>query len=237
MKAGREAMGVLLDNPVWYALRGAHAEAAIGDGLARQYPRDMTPFSALAEASPAAYTDLGRHLPRGLEARLFRTHAEPVPEGWESLSATPILQMVLDGPVRVERAASDELRIRLLTAQDTAALLDLAAATKPGPFYQRTAELGTYVGIFRGERLVAMAGERFRLPGYVELSAIAVETAARGRGLAAALMIHLCRRAAERGDVPFLHVFPSNPAVALYQRLWFRTRAQLWVLWRRPFPA
>ena len=38
-----------LDNPVWYALTGPHANIAIGRGGARHYPRDKAPFSAIAE--------------------------------------------------------------------------------------------------------------------------------------------------------------------------------------------
>src|SRR3954469_7538978 len=85
-----------LDNPVWHALAGPHAGVALGHGGARHYPRDMAPFSALAEATPAAYADLAADLPPGLEARLFRPAEEPAPSGWEVVSARPILQMVAD---------------------------------------------------------------------------------------------------------------------------------------------
>ena len=225
-----------LDNPVWHALVGPNAGVAIGDGLARHYPRDMAPFSAVAEPSPAAYVDLKRDLPKGLEARLFRPAEELVPEGWESVGAWPIVQMVLDRAASGDRGTPADQRVRPLAAVDVAAMLDLAEAAKPGPFDRRTAELGAFVGVFQDKRLVAMAGERFRLPGYVELSAIAVHRETRGRGLASALILALCQRATERDEIPFLHVFPDNPAMALYERLGFRTRARLWVLWRRPVP-
>ena len=58
----------VLDNPVWHALIGPHAEHAIGQGLARHYPRDIAPFSAIADATSGAYADLGAKLPAGLEA-------------------------------------------------------------------------------------------------------------------------------------------------------------------------
>ena len=45
-----------LDNPAWHALTGTHAAVALGAGLARHYPRDMAPFSAIAEATPAKST-------------------------------------------------------------------------------------------------------------------------------------------------------------------------------------
>ena len=113
-------------------------------------------------------------------------------------------------------------------------MLELAEATNPGPFDRRTPELGVFVGVFQDARLVGMAGERFRLPGFVELSAIAVHPAARGKGLAAMMIRRLSSLAFARDETPFLRVFPNNPAVELYERLGFRTRAELWILWRRP---
>jgi predicted GNAT family acetyltransferase len=58
----------------------------------------------------------------------------------------------------------------------------LAEAARPGPFDRRTVLLGHYAGVRRSGRLVAMAGQRFRLPGHVELSAICVHPDWRGMG-------------------------------------------------------
>jgi hypothetical protein len=69
--------------PFWHALIGAHAELALGHGRARHYPRDVVPFSAIAEPTPEAYADLAVDLPPELEARLFRPAEEPTPAGWE----------------------------------------------------------------------------------------------------------------------------------------------------------
>ena len=140
--------------------------------------------------------------------------------------------MVLDPASAV--APRDDGLVRVLSAQHTNAMLELAEATNPGPFDRRTPELGVFVGVFQDARLVGMAGERFRLPGFVELSAIAVHPMARGKGLATTMIRRLSSLASARGETPFLHVFPNNPAVELYESLGFRTRAELWILWRRP---
>src|ERR1700730_8736727 len=58
----------------------------------------------------------------------------------------------------------------------------LAELTQPGPFGQRTPELGTYLGIFVSGRLVAMAAERLRLRGFAEASAVCTHSDFRGRG-------------------------------------------------------
>lgn len=106
---------------------------------------------------------------------------------------------------------------------------------RAGPFGKRTVSLGRYVGIRHGGRLVAMAGERLRVPGHVELSAICVHPEVRGKGYGAALTRELMRRAFAQGERPFLHVRPDNAAaVTLYRGLGFETRRELVVLWRQP---
>ena len=224
------AMEHVLDNPVWHALMGPHRVHALGRGSARHYPRDMAPFSAIVEPSEAAYADLAVDLPLGTEARLFRTHEEPLPRGWQQLDCFPMLQMVARGaPPRVPKVGA------LLSEVDTRAMAELVKVAKPGPFGARTPWLGRYLGVWDGDRLLAMAGERMQLPGYVELSAICVHPEARGRGYAADLTSRLMRMALDRGEVPFLHVRPDNAgAVALYRRLGFETRCELVVTWRRP---
>src|SRR5262247_256545 len=87
-----------LDNPIWHALEGPHCCHALGRGLARHYRRDIAPFSAIAEASPAAYADLADDLPVGTEARLLRPRVEPLPTGWEEISRFPLMQMVAQRP-------------------------------------------------------------------------------------------------------------------------------------------
>jgi predicted GNAT family acetyltransferase len=128
-----------------------------------------------------------------------------------------------------------ENRLETLGVADHADMLALAESAKPGPYSERTPELGRYAGMRDATgRLIAMAGERLHLPGYVELSGISVAPDARGQGFGAALTLRLARMALARGEAPFLHVFPDNPAAALYARLGFRTRTRLWVLWHRP---
>jgi ribosomal protein S18 acetylase RimI-like enzyme len=229
-------MGTPLDNPVWHALTGRHARFAVGRGQARHYYlREMAPFSGIADASPAAYADLAVDLPPQTEARLFRPADEPAPPGWETVSARPIVQMIYDGR-RLPPPNISDAKIVMLGPTDVSEMLALADAAKPGPFGSGTIDLGTYVGVrqARTGQLIAMGGERFRIDGYVELSAIAVHPDARGRGLGKAITNHLAHAAITRSETPFLHVFPDNPALALYDRLGFCERARLWVLWRRP---
>jgi ribosomal protein S18 acetylase RimI-like enzyme len=223
-----------LDNPAWYALTGPHDHLALGNGAARHYPRDVAPYSAIVEPSEAAHADLAADLPPGLQARLFRPRQESAPPGWETLIARPIVQMVLNGS-NLPSALPRERDVVPLDGSSAAEMLELAENARPGPFAARTHLLGRHLGIRDPAtgRLLGMAGERFCMQGHVELSAIAVHRAARGLGLGAALTASLSRAALARGEVPFLHVHPDNPAAALYARLGFQERRELWVLqWR-----
>lgn len=223
-----------LDNPAWHALIGPHADLASGRGLARHYPRDVAPYSAVREASEAAWSDLLIDLPPG-DVRLFRPREDAPPAGWYAVSANPILQMIMPA-ANLPDSLPREGRVAQLGPSDASDILALVETVRPGPFAPRTPLLGRYVGVRdeRTGRLVAMGGERFRLDGFVELSAIAVSPEARGSGLGAAITASLARAAHRRGDTPFLHVYAANAARPLYERLGFRERTALWVLlWRR----
>jgi predicted GNAT family acetyltransferase len=115
-----------------------------------------------------------------------------------------------------------------LGAEDATEMVELAKLTKPGPFGIRTHELGTYLGIRYEGKLVAMAGERLKVPGHTEVSAVCTHQDHTGKGYAAVLMRKIMRGIAERREIPFLHVRRDNTrAVALYERLGFRTRCTL----------
>jgi ribosomal protein S18 acetylase RimI-like enzyme len=224
-----------LDNPVWHALRGPHARFAVQHGLALHYQREVAAFSAFDASSMQAYADLARDLPAGAEARLVRREVDPLPDDWIEVNHMPLLQMMavqadvelVEGPAFVS-----------LGPQHAGAAASLVELTKPGPFGPRTLEMGRYIGIFEddeGGELLAMAGERMHLQGYIEMSAICTHPRARGRRLAEYLMRHMMHAALARGERPFLHVLPDNgAAIALYRRLGFDVRAEMHYLWRKP---
>ena len=224
-----------LDNPVWHALNGPHRAFARRHGLALHYPREVAAFSAIAEASAAAFADLALGLPPDTEARLVRARVEPVPDGWQLVNDLPLLQMALSA---FDGQPHDGPAIVTLGPQERDAVLALVELTQPGPFGPRTLEMGHHIGIFEQGQLLAMAGERMRLDAHVELSAICTHPSARGRGLAERLMRRLMHDALQRGQQPFLHVLPANTgAIALYRRLGFVTRAEMNYRWCKPLQA
>ncbi|MFY2609647.1 GNAT family N-acetyltransferase [Achromobacter ruhlandii] len=211
-----------LDNPAWFALAGRQAHLRQGDGLAARYMPDVAPFAAVRNTTRDAFDALRRLIAPDTPAMLQALYLPPPLDGLRSEPLFSFFQMIDHGPAP---AADDEQDLLTLGAGDVADMMALAAATRPGPFGPRTIETGQYVGMRRRGRLVAMAGERMRLDGYVEISAVCVDASCRGQGLAGRLMDRLRRDIRLRGDTPFLHVRDNNAAaIALYQRLGFRTR-------------
>jgi predicted GNAT family acetyltransferase len=131
-----------------------------------------------------------------------------------------------------------EVALEKLGAGDSEEMIALTALTKPGPFNNRTHELGTYLGIRCNGRLVAMAGERLKVPGYTEVSAVCTHPEHVGRGYARVLMTEVMRSICERGEKSFLHVREDNVgAIGLYEKLGFRRRARVHLAVLRKEPS
>src|SRR5579863_1049681 len=107
-----------------------------------------------------------------------------------------------------------------LSAADVPEMLELVRQTGPGPFLDRTIELGDYLGIRRGSQLVAMGGERFHFDGWTEISAVCTAPGYRGHGMASRLMGALIAGIERRSERAFLHVVATNTnAISLYEQL------------------
>ncbi|MBW8485805.1 GNAT family N-acetyltransferase [Actinomadura parmotrematis] len=214
-------MAAVLDDPVGASLDGRHAHLARRVGRAATYLPDVSTFATVPpDPDAAAWNDLARLLGRGALADLFSSPATPPPD-WEPVFTLDGFQLLWpeDHPAAAAPEAVE------LGAADVPEMLDLAARTRPGPFWPRTREMGTYLGVRENGTLVAMAGERLRPPGWTEISAVCTLPEARGRGHAARLVTTLAARILARGDRPFLHVAEKNTtALSLYERLGFEIR-------------
>jgi ribosomal protein S18 acetylase RimI-like enzyme len=213
----------LLDNAVWHSLAGAHQSFAEREGMAARYDPDVSLFGALGDETDDAWLDLEQVVGASGVAVLFRAEIPPLPKAWTRLDGGRGHQMVLDELVAVEVPAA-----RDLGAGDVGEMLALVELTRPGPFALRTVELGDYVGVFDGDRLVAMAGQRLAPPGFREVSAVCTHPDFRGRGLAAGLTALVAQRILERGERPFLHHAADNDAARrVYEAIGFRFRRQV----------
>lgn len=215
-----------LDNVIWNALTTRDAHFALGKGEARHFIREVSPLAAFETESPQGYAALARLIPPGETAGVFIDRAFTTAPDWKFLAGAPLLQMVCDKGI-VNRGANGSLEIHRLGDPDSQEMIALTSLTKPGPFDSRTHELGCYVGVRVEGKLVAMAGERLKVPGYTEVSAVCTHPDHTGKGYAAALMLEVMRGIRERGEIPFLHVRADNPrAIEVYRRLGFRDRVQ-----------
>ncbi|WP_406334580.1 GNAT family N-acetyltransferase [Streptomyces sp. NBC_00203] len=209
----------VLDNAAWAALTGPHAAFAERFGRAARYPRDVSPFTALADpGDPRAWDDLAALVGPGAVAPVSGVRGAP--DGWETVRRGEGVQLV-DTALRAE-PAPEAVR---LGPGDVPEMLELVALTEPGPFLPRTVELGTYLGLRHRGRLIAMAGERLRPPGWTEISAVCTHPDHRGRGLATRLVRAVAAGIRERGDTPFLHAAADNTgAIRLYESIGFTLR-------------
>jgi ribosomal protein S18 acetylase RimI-like enzyme len=215
--------GALLDNPIWNSLATRHAHLAIGadvgHGLARRYPTDIGPLSAVQEPTSEAYADLAAIVPEDEVAVLFVENSLEIPAGWQLLRDGTLVQMVC--PTVPDQPALAEA-ILLMQPADFPEMVALASLTEPGPFRVHTANLGGFAGIRVDGRLAAMAGQRLAPTGFAEVSAVCTHSDFRGRGYAQALVAAVTRNIHSQGRIPFLTSFEANTgAVRIYHQVGF----------------
>jgi predicted GNAT family acetyltransferase len=215
----------ILDRPALAALRTRHSSLAQSKGRALRYDPDVAPFIVAEDNDDASLADLGGLIDAGRFAIMLQRERSPLPPGAAVELATEGVQMIA-----AALAPPQELHFIPLADADAPEMVALAALTKPGPFLPRTHELGGYIGIRDNGRLVAMAGERLKVPGYTEVSAVCTHPDYRGRGYAGALTLAVAHRIVARGETPFLHTFASNVnAIRLYEKLGFVLRTPMTV--------
>src|SRR5208283_4231347 len=195
-----------LDNVIWKALTTTDAHFAESHGSARRFPHEVTALGAFSGPEAEGFESLKGLLPLGGVVALFLDAPTEPPLGLEVVRAIPLVQMLHDGR-RLDFGIQDYVE---LGEKDVPEMVALAELTKPGPFGKRTRELGTYLGIRRQDQLVAMAGERMRLPGYTEVSAVCTHPEHTGRGYAASLISAVVGKIQDRGESAFLHAAGEN---------------------------
>lgn len=213
-----------LDRPVWSALTTRQRNLALGDARALRFDPAYGVFAAAADADPASLSALAALNPPGGGLATVEARPLPPPPGVAVARVGDLVQMTADALAAGGRAVEAEP----LTDADAPEMLALARLTEPGPFFERTHQLGDFVGVKLDGRLVAMAGERMKPAGFTEVSGVCTHPDFRGRGYAGALMRLVAARILARGETPFLHAYAANTgALALYESLGFRLRGRI----------
>lgn len=217
---GVQALDLALLNPVPAALDGRLRAFGTVRGGAARFDPDVSPFAGLPlDPAPGDWADLAALCGPGREVAVVRAGDGPPapPQGWVLERRFAGVQM--DGAAVPGEPDDDAVELGL---DDRAAMAELTERTRPGPWLPRTAELGRYLGIRHDGRLVAMAGERLRVPGATEISAVCTDPEFRGRGLARRLVNAVAAGITARAERPVLHASADNEdAIRLYRAMGF----------------
>jgi GNAT superfamily N-acetyltransferase len=209
-----------LDNPIWNALTTAHRSMARSNGRAARYASDVSPLAGLADASAEAFAAMRELVGPTESVALFTAEPLDVPGEWEVKRTRSMQQMIC-----AEMMDPPPAEVAKLTNEDIPDMLSLTALAQPGPFLPRTIGMGNYFGIRASDgRLIAMAGERLKLDGFTEISAVCTHPDFRGRGYGRALVAFVAAQILQQKRTPFLHVVPENLAIKVYERVGLRIR-------------
>ena len=214
-----------LDDLVWNALCSSQSHLAQWGpgGRAGRFDPAISVFGAIEHPDPGAWEDLAQLVGADGVAVFFCRNPPPPPPAWKELVRVPGRQMIAGDVTAVDGEAPVELG-----PDDRDEMLALAQLTEPGPFLRDTPEMGTYLGIREAGRLVAMAGERMRIPGWTEISAVCTHPDVRAQGHGSRLTRAMVEYIRARGDEALLHVVETNTAaIRLYEALGFERRERV----------
>jgi predicted GNAT family acetyltransferase len=212
--------GHLFANPVWNALHSQHRHFLLSAGKNTcRYPADVVPFVAVDFPTVSSMQQLHSLLAPNESVWLVTKDFPPIP-GLIHEQSLDCFQMSLPANIIVPDAPTNILPLSDANAHEMVALTTLAF---PGYFRARTCEMGSYFGVRSSSgELIAMGGERLKLDGFSEISAVCTHPSFRGQGLAASLIWRLVRDHRRDGLVSWLHVACANQrAIDLYLHLGF----------------
>jgi len=211
-----------LDNPAWHSLNETHSLFAIGNNEIKFYQPSISPFGGIN----AKQCDLISFLKKHTELNSFFVIGDKPQTSPDHIIEKELicLQMICSAPIKIDHT---ENIVHLNNVYEKE-LSDLVNLVQPGYFNEGTSSMGNYFGIFKNDRLVAVTGERMKMSGFTEISAVVTHPAFTGKGLAKQLVAFTANKNFEKNIVPYLHVAETNTnAVALYEKLGFSTRRKM----------
>jgi len=211
-----------LDNPVWYSLSETHRDFSIDYNGIKFYHPDYCPFGGFAsnDGIPSHIAEYSK-----LVDNFFVVGEMPeLSNGLDLKKELVCLQMVIEDKILLE---SRDV-ITVLGNEHRDELFQLVTAVQPGYFRMKTALLGNYYGVFNDGKLVSVTGERMKMDGFIELSAIVTHPDHVGKGYAKQLISYAVNNIFTEGKTAFLHVAETNTgAIRLYEKSGFRIRRKM----------
>lgn len=211
-----------LDNPVWHSLSETHRQFALEYDNIKFYHPDYCPFGGFREGENILSSTKNYS---GLSDSFFVVGQRPrLPEKLVMKNNLVCLQMILSE--NITKIQKDEI-IRL-NEEHREILFELVNMVQPGYFRKKTFMMGDYFGIFKNDKLVAVTGERMKMDGFTEVSAIVTHPDHTGKGYAKQLIAHCVNNIFSQNKIPYLHVVETNiAAIGLYKKLGFKTRRKI----------
>ena len=207
-----------LNNPAWHSLNDTHSLFAIGDEEIKFYKPSICRFGGIH----SKHADLGTFLQKQIELSSFFVIGDQPQTSPHLIIEKELvcLQMICQTPVKIEITE----QITRLNNTYEKELYDLVNLVQPGYFEEGTSLMGDYFGIFKNDKLVAVTGERMKMFGFTEISAVVTHPNYTGQGFAKQLVAYAANRIFATNIIPYLHVAETNStAIGLYKKLGFVT--------------
>lgn len=218
-------IATILDNPIWSALMSENSAFGSGTDCGRLFDSDIAPFAGLISDTSGNFRELFDLADQERVVVLFSPKPDLDPFPFETVVKVPGYQMVFEPELPDGILESDLVP---LGEKDIPAMLALTQLTQPGPFAERTIVFGGYRGIFDGDLLVAMGGQRLQTKYSTEISAICTHPEYNGRGYGRRIVYELVRDITKAGKIAYLHVrADNNRAIELYRRMGFAIRSDM----------
>lgn len=212
-----------LDNPVYNSLNETHSNRALKYEGVKFFKPAYCPFGGFAKG---AHTVNGIDEYSDLISNFYIVGEKPEVNSKIILDKNLVCnQMIAEQPVDL---AITEQIVELKTEQQKADLSELVNLVQPGYFKSKTSDLGKYFGIYRDGQLISAAGERMKMKGFTEISAVVTHQDHTRKGYAKQLSQRVANQIFSENNIPFLHVLESNVgAIKLYEQLGFSTRQKI----------
>lgn len=220
-----------LQNPVWYALEETHKKFLVEYNCVKFYHPEICPFGAFKDASKAkdALTAYSK-----LTDSFFLVSEDGVPTYDENFV---VLDRKIEGCQMVLNTLAEvEIQEEIVPLNTThmQAIYDLIWLVMPGYYKKRSLEMGNYYGIFKDQKLVAVAGQRMQTNSFVEVSGVVTHPDYTRRGFAKQLIAHNTKHILSVNKYAILHTNKSNPAIGLYKTLGYElTRDMNWWFFKK----
>lgn len=209
-----------LDNPAWHALTETHSHFAQGTAEFKRYNPDIVLFSGFDTNAKDIFLQLNQVF--AVDDSFFLFDKFPaLPSNYSTTAFIECLQMTCPMPVMMP--ITEE--IVKLDDNHTNEMYELVSAVFPGYYLPHTNRMGDYFGIFKNDRLVAMAGEWLCMNGLSEISAVVTHPDFTGKKYAQQVMTHIHKKHLDQNVVSFLHTGSHNErAIRIYELLGYQRR-------------